>query len=1362
MEADEGGGAPVSKTIKKIEKWARFKAVDEIHVHARETNAFGALMLSDFRDNHNQAASVPIATFNSLVSDKIPQILAELGPLESIDKRRTSLDVMRIFNPRVASPTWFDEKGKTFLIGPDGAQKINVAYTLRFFVDLCFATYVPVTEEAQLEEARHFVHEMRAAQESKEVQMNMADVYVDTINNTKVNSEDGTVVETFSSEAASALAAKHLSSKFWHTAQTDTNAEILWVLEEEQFTHNILLCEIPCMVGSKWCNTVLYPKLFPPCRYGGGYFVTGKVPKVIEFQERLSFNRLFVYEGSTLVNPKSQYMAQVRSHHPTRIRTTSTTYFVITKEAVPRVLVSAPTLLEHIPVREMFRLLGFDSEESLQSMLNFVAPNISLSARAIAKSFLRHDPERVRSIVPSMASARLERIPLSSVIESDTPRARTVKEWNVAWLVNVLKITIRGEVTSVDEKLKICEDVLSRRITHEFLPHVGTDNSELTTRTKALVLMDYVVTLAKTYLNEIPLDDRDDIDGKRYMCCTVFALLFRQIMIVHRKFITAFLKMRKEPRKSKKAAASSDEIRGFSPRNIVGGAKVSSMIMAAFRTGNFTLDKFTNANSGICQPLATLNEVAAKSHFLSMHTPGNREGKSFYQRLTKPRDLGGKCPSSSPEGTNCGSIHDLPIGATLRSDTPIRKWRELKTSGIMDILRRADIGEIPLTTPFERSTFERSEGEEENVCLISFDGCFIGAIPMSAKMRALDALRQARRDGHLHPMLSVLGGRSSVEVPRSPEEHNAFGMIQVQSEEGAVILPMFNVGKVNEILDRDPSFDFLRGVRTFEDAIRMGLIEFLSIGEIYDQKRSTGLRVAHSLGQVLGLKRADLDPTVDRSSFRKEFVLANMHPSAIFGLSASLTPFPEFNQSPRNFYASAMGKQGAQGPIAGDTERMEERHTLMYSQVPLASTDTERKCLEAPRGVNVILAIHPMSGENREDALILNRASVERGLFGSIRSTVVRASCPPPKKNVYEVPENPTLDAMCVGVKEANYGKIGLRGSVPLRTKIEEGDVIFGQSVVTNDSKKSIKRDVSVVASKGDVGIVTQLVEFKNMDGSMVRAARIDEYRSIQEGDKASMRNGQKGVISYLISQEDMPTVAFGKNAGMVPDLVFNPHSFPSRMTGAMLVEMLASKIACLTGEMVDATAFSGVNPNDLAETLRSLGFSESGKEMMIDGRTGELQEAAIFIGSAYYQRLKHQVKDKAHARATGPNSMLSRQPSEGRAMNGGQRAGEMEKDVMVGHGVAVVLNDRMVGCSDGTLVPICRRCGGVAMMFSFGKEARSDRPAKDRGSGFCYACGPKGRVKQVTVPYSFLNLVYELGAMGIKMGVKIQKKVVG
>lgn len=531
------------------------------------------------------------------------------------------------------------------------------------------------------------------------------------------------------------------------------------------------------------------------------------------------------------------------------------------------------------------------------------------------------------------------------------------------------------------------------------------------------------------------------------------------------------------------------------------------------------------------------------------------------------------------------------------------------------------------------------------------------------------------------------------------------------TDSGRISRPVFVVNDGQVVMTSEQVNDLKDGRLHWKDLFTLGVIENLSV---YEEETA-----------YIALHPKDVET---------EHSHCELDPSLILGTLASTIPYPDHNQSPRNVYQSAMGKQ-AMGIYASNyAKRFDTNgHVMHYPQKPLVTTRAAKALCgdELPAGTQAIVAIMCFGGYNQEDSLLFNKSAIDRGMF---RSTTYRT---------YSASNSSTRQAPSSEFKKQDpHGDVcstldadGL--SFP-NTDIQKGKAIFCNVTVG-------KKHPHITKNKKSSGVVDSTILFQNSNGGQTAKTRIREQRIPQIGDKFSSRHGQKGTLGMMYSQEDLPWTA----NGIVPDLIVNPHAIPSRMTIGHVFECVASKLASLLGVRADATAFSHDSVESVCTMLKNAGYAEDGKEVMYHPHTGKRLEGRVFIGPTFYQRLKHMVEDKIHARAKGKIVGLTRQPVDGRANGGGLRWGEMERDCGVAHGAAAVLHERMMISSDKYDAPICEQCGLIGTVV----QKESCEPMK------CSMCGDT-KIHTIQMPYAGKLMMQELMSMGISPQLVIKESI--
>jgi len=552
--------------------------------------------------------------------------------------------------------------------------------------------------------------------------------------------------------------------------------------------------------------------------------------------------------------------------------------------------------------------------------------------------------------------------------------------------------------------------------------------------------------------------------------------------------------------------------------------------------------------------------------------------------------------------------------------------------------------------------------------------------------------------------------------------------IKISTSKGRAIRPLIIVENGKSKLTKEHIGKIKKRELGWKDLEDQGIVEYLDAGE--------------EENAYVALSEEDLTT---------EHTHLEIGPITIFGLCTSLVPYANYDSSSRLNRGSKTQKQSLGLYAANYLLRMDTDVSILhYPQVPITKTvmHSLSNYEKHPSGQNMIIAVMSYEGYNMQDAIILNKGSVDRGLS---RSTYFRPY------NVEELRYSGGLiDEICIPSKdtkayrsEKEYKHLESDGIVYLSASVKEEDVIIGKvspprflgeleefSIAAN-----IKRESSTAIRHGEKGIVDMVIITENEEGNKLVQVRLRDQRIPEVGDKFASRYGQKGIIGSIVSQEDMPFSA----SGITPDIIFSPHSLPKRMTVSHLIEILSGKVGSLGGKYIDGTTFDVKPEKELRKELLELGFREDGTETFYNGLTGEQFKAKIFVGNIYYLKLKHMVANKLHTRASGRIQLLTRQPIEGRSKGGGLRLGEMEKDCFVAHGASLLLKERFD--SDKTVVHVCENCGLLAIYDKFRKIE------------YCTKCGNNTTITPIELSYAFKLLLDELKALGIYPRLKLKSK---
>lgn len=1052
------------------------------------------------------------------------------------------------------------------------------------------------------------------------------------------------------------------------------DAKPVYGLISRTIFEDFCLMELPLMDGLGLCND--FDKIDPVAhdRYAGTFCVNGH-RKCMITQTRMRCNFPFVKASNP--NARSTFQCEVRSAHPSKMRSSSTIKLFLMKNkkscllSEQKLVCQIAFIPKKAPITILLFLLGL---KTYGAMLRAICPNSNMSTK--------------NSDVYALARGVLNRCSGLVVIAESGSCEERVLEW-VSRDLNGAKAT--GSVTTLGTRSsKMHAQSMRNLLSSEVLPHLGSEWIPSVLKKKAAYVAQAVRKLLLVAAGEQRQDDVDETEHQRFSATgKLIAMKIRQLL---RQAVMMMKATMVRCCEHNKPVCAIDLIKVDT---------ISRPLRSCIARGNFACSKSqTSSQNGVCQVLNSMNRLSRIAHMTVINKPVSRDGSHSDARQLKPSAWGMICAAHTPDGRSIGLVTHHTLFFDIRRGHPNKKLCEIILS-----LRKV------------HSLLETEDREYGvNPTIINIDSNAVG---------------WTRHPGSVFKTLARLRQHFVLPKDVSFSYDKQIGTITIHAEEGDGLRPILvtkNLFKVREIVQRYG--------RTM---VHLVYRQLLSEGVLIHVNKSeeSGYLVAHSRDMR------------DEKGCWGDFTHVEIDPTTgILGATIGIVPFLNCNQGPRNVYFGAMAPQsiGAEHPMAQRYHVDMLYYTLMYPQKPLTRTLTSHlvegdSCDESIYQLYNV-AVLPASGKNEEDAIVMNRSSIQRGLGISMKYTIIRDNETEFSSGDIErfmfPPLRDSQDVAVAGRKNGSYHALDEKTGLPKKgATVSPGDVVIGKvfsvkMYARNSAFVTRMIDKSTVWRGSTPGVISAITLFSRR-GKLNVLVRVAEIHHLETGDKLASISAQKGVVSDTLNQEDMPF----NEQGIVPDMLFSPHGITSRMTIGGVREFVSNHIAIKTGKIFDGTAFRCKGVEIVDQETRKGACEHS----FICGKTGRpIGRGFMFLVGYTLQR--HQVVSKVHARATGPRNAITQQPAEGRSHKGGLKLGSMEISCLASAGAAQSLRDCMTDY-DGRKVRVCSKCGRLS-----GEN--------------CFICSeePLGKKSvDIFIPRVTLALMWELMSCGIVMRLVPGKK---
>ena len=1094
------------------------------------------------------------------------------------------------------------------------------------------------------------------------------------------------------------------------TIHYDVDVDIIYYNENhERIEKNITLQKIylgkfPIMVQSNLC---ILQKLSPEVRFNmgeckndyGGYFIIAGKEKVIISQEKFANNMLYIRKYNEETELYS-YSAEIRSVSEDTSKPIRTTAVKLVAPSVSftnnQIVVTVPNVRKTIPLFILMRALGIISDKDI-----------------IKACILDLDMNKdfIDLFIPSVHDANKIFNQESAILFIAT----FTKGKTVASAMNILS--------------------------NYFLPHIG----ELNFLDKAYFIGHMCYKLLRVY-NKLELPtDRDNFKYKRVeLSGSLIYDLFREYYLIQKRAIALSIDKEFYFHRGKYKGSEFENLM-LNHNAYFKSKDVETGFMKAFK-GSWGAEAHTK-RIGVIQDLNRLSWNTHISHLRKINLPIDSTSKVVGPRLLNSSQWGFIDPLDSPDGGNIGLHKHLSICCVVTSGMSCHPLiRLIRSNTMMFTIAESSPEFIASTTK------------------IFVNGIWIGNIEVPLKL--VSWLKMYRRNGMIPLFTSITFNRSDNEIQIYTDAGRLTRPIYYIEDN----IPSFKKSKVREMLENNQlTWEMIvSGFNKKEDTnFNVYHNKIYQIQELYPNISDINLLEPNTSSLVDYLDTNEEENTLiamtEANVVNNKYTHIEIDPSLILGVMGNQIIYPENNPLPRNVFSCGQSKQAVSLYHSNYQMRIDKMGVVLNcGQIPLIKSKYMNYINkeEHPYGVNAIVAIMSYTGYNVEDAILINEASVKRGIFRTTYYSMYEAH---EESSSIGRSQSDSIFANIekhnvVGIKsDYDYSFLDENGLIKENTPLTDKVVVIGK-LTTNPLNKSVYKDSSVVPKKGQLGVVDKSFITEGETGTKLAKVRIREERIPAIGDKMASRAGQKGTLGLIIPEEDMPFTS----DGIRPDLIINPHAIPSRMTIGQLIETLFGKACCMYGGFGDCTAFAikGSNTELYGNMLSNAGFHSSGNQILYNGMSGEQLQSDIFFGPTYYMRLKHMVKDKINYRARGPRTALTHQTVQGRANDGGLRIGEMERDGILAHGASYFLNESYLVRGDEYYMAVCNKTGLIAIynqsrniFLSPGADGPLHFNSNPDGSSSLENITRFGRsFSIVKIPYSLKLLIQELQVMNIQM----------